>query len=127
MRALIDEVQSLLPGIQDADAVDALIIASVQAIEHHQIALYGTTHTWAEQLGLSEDAAVLQSTLMDLTQAEALLPNIDGQEVGSQMAHPRDVEVHINSGGLAERAQRALGLTVRGSAAHPSGRSAGGP
>ena len=42
MRALIQEAQTLLPNIQDPDTIDAFIIGAQQAVEHHEIAAYGT-------------------------------------------------------------------------------------
>ena len=63
MRALIQEAQMMLPNIQDSDTIDAFIIGAQQAIEHHEIAAYGTARTWAQQLGFDEDADLLQETL----------------------------------------------------------------
>ena len=43
-------------------ALDAGLAASAQAVEHYEIARYGTLRTWAEQLGM-KDAAMLLNEL----------------------------------------------------------------
>ena len=43
--------------------LDAALIASAQAVEHYEIARYGTLIAWANQLGRTEIAALLQATL----------------------------------------------------------------
>jgi ferritin-like metal-binding protein YciE len=37
--------------------------AAAQKVEHYEIASYGSTRTWAEQLGLDEAVRLLQETL----------------------------------------------------------------
>lgn len=44
-------------------ALDAGLLAAAQAVEHYEIARYGTLRTWAEELGLDEAAELLQQTL----------------------------------------------------------------
>ena len=76
MRALIQEGQQLLQQVQDPDTRDALIIAAAQAVEHHEIAAYGTARTWARQLGRDEDAELLQQTLQEEEQTDKQLTQI---------------------------------------------------
>jgi ferritin-like metal-binding protein YciE len=42
---------------------DITIIASAQAVEHHEIALYGTLCAWAKVLQFDDDIPLLQTTL----------------------------------------------------------------
>ena len=76
MRALIQEGQDLVQQVQDPDTRDALIIAAAQAVEHHEIAAYGTARTWARQLGHDEDADLLQQTLREEEQTDKQLTEI---------------------------------------------------
>ena len=39
------------------------MIADAQAVEHYEIARYGTLIAWARQLGLNDAAGLLQQTL----------------------------------------------------------------
>ena len=47
----------------DQDVLDAALIAAAQRVEHYEIAAYGCARTFAQALGLDEDAALLQQTL----------------------------------------------------------------
>jgi ferritin-like metal-binding protein YciE len=103
MRALIQEAQMLLPNIQDPDTIDAFIIGAQQAIEHHEIAAYGTARTWAQQLGFDEDADLLQETLDEEGQADKMLTQIAERSVNEQASQGSDREVGISSGGQGDR------------------------
>jgi ferritin-like metal-binding protein YciE len=39
------------------------LLAAAQAVEHYEISRYGTLRTWAQQLGMSDAASLLQETL----------------------------------------------------------------
>jgi ferritin-like metal-binding protein YciE len=105
MRALIQEAQTMLPNIQDPDTIDAFIIGAQQAIEHHEIAAYGTARTWAEQLGFDDDADILQQTLDEEGEADKLLSEIAEQSVNQQASEGSEREVDIRSGGQADRSR----------------------
>ena len=49
--------------VADKQVLDAALIASAQAVEHYEIARYGTLIAWAEQLGRADCARVLQQNL----------------------------------------------------------------
>ena len=95
----------MLPRIQDPDTIDAFIIAAAQAVEHHEIAAYGTARAWAEQLGFTDDANVLQNTLDEENRADKLLSSIAERSVNEQASDSADREVQVRSGGHADRAQ----------------------
>ena len=38
-------------------------MSAAQAVEHYEIARYGTLRTWAEEMGLDDAAKLLQETL----------------------------------------------------------------
>jgi ferritin-like metal-binding protein YciE len=104
MRALIDEAQEILPTIQDADTLDAYIIGAQQAVEHHEIASYGTARTWARQLGFGEDADLLQQTLDEEGETDKRLTRIAERSVNREAMHGAEREVGIASAGEGDRA-----------------------
>lgn len=55
---------------------DAGLIASAQKVEHYEMASYGSARDWAEQLGLTEHAQILQQTLNEEKHADKLLTEI---------------------------------------------------
>ena len=99
MRALIQEAQSTLQNIQDPDTIDAFVIGAQQAIEHHEIAAYGTARSWAQQLALEDDATSLQRTLDEEGEANELLSIIAEQRVNERAAQgvERDVGIKRHS------------------------------
>ena len=105
MRALIEETESTLSTIQDPDTIDAYIIGAQQAIEHHEIAAYGTARAWAQQLGLDDDATALQRTLDEEGQANELLSRIAEERVNERASKGAEREVGIARGSEADRAR----------------------
>jgi ferritin-like metal-binding protein YciE len=55
---------------------DAGIIGAAQAVEHYEIARYGTLKTWAGQLGMNDAARLLDATLAEEKKADKLLSQI---------------------------------------------------
>jgi ferritin-like metal-binding protein YciE len=106
MRALIEEAQTILPTIQDADTADAFIIGAQQAVEHHEIASYGTARTWAQQLGYDEDADLLQQTLDEEDDADELLTQIAERSVNREASHGAEREVGISGSSERDRSTR---------------------
>ena len=58
-----------IESIEDVDVRDAVIIAAAQAVEHHEIAKYGTLVEWAKKL--DEDGECINMLKKTLTEEEA--------------------------------------------------------
>jgi ferritin-like metal-binding protein YciE len=106
MRALIEEAQTILPTIQDADTTDAFIIGAQQAVEHHEIASYGTARTWAQQLGYDEDADLLQQTLDEEGETDELLTQIAEHSVNREASQGADRDAGTAASGQRGRSTR---------------------
>jgi ferritin-like metal-binding protein YciE len=65
-------------------ALDAGLISSAQAVEHYEIARYGTLKNWAGQLGLKDAVALLDATLQEEVETDQLL-----SQLGSAKANPK--------------------------------------
>jgi ferritin-like metal-binding protein YciE len=76
MEGLIEEAKELLEEDADEDVLDAGMISKAQHVEHYEIAGYGTVRTYAQQLGLDEQAELLQQTLDEEGKANDLLTQI---------------------------------------------------
>lgn len=82
MRGLIEEGQEVLDEDSDNNAlIDAMLISAAQRVEHYEIAGYGTARAFAEELGLSKVAKLLQETLDEESEADKLLSFISEEEV----------------------------------------------
>jgi ferritin-like metal-binding protein YciE len=73
---LAAEAEDSIKDATDASIRDIVIIECAQAVEHHEIAVYGTLRRWAELLGLDEDANVLESIEADEIKADETLTAI---------------------------------------------------
>lgn len=63
MRAILEEGEDILKSDGRGELLDAAIIAAAQRMEHYEIARYGCARTYADLLGDSDGAELLQVTL----------------------------------------------------------------
>ena len=73
---LVTEAEESIKDASDMSIRDITLIAAAQQVEHHEIAVYGTLRTWANILGLTEDARILDSILAEEKAADKLLSTI---------------------------------------------------
>jgi len=76
IQGLTAELDDDLEDFKGSDAADAVLIAGAQAMEHYEIARYGTLRTWAQQLGLEDAARLLEETLEEEKKADERLSQI---------------------------------------------------
>jgi ferritin-like metal-binding protein YciE len=62
---IIEEGQEVMKEFKGAPALDAGLLAAAQAVEHYEIARYGTLKTWASELGLSQVVKLFDATLAE--------------------------------------------------------------
>jgi ferritin-like metal-binding protein YciE len=60
---IIEEGEEIMKEFKGEPALDAGLISAAQAVEHYEMARYGTLKTWAQELGLGEAAKLLERTL----------------------------------------------------------------
>ncbi|BAU93154.1 protein yciF [Methylorubrum populi] len=86
MQGLTAEMEEDLEDFEDSPAADAVLAACAQAVEHYEIARYGTLKTWASQLGYADAAKLLDETLQEEKKTDQLLTqiaerlNVEGSE-----------------------------------------------
>ena len=83
---LIKESNETAGEIADKSVLDAAIVANAQAVEHYEIARYGTLIAWARQLGHGEWASVLQQNLDEEKAADRKLNSIAESNVNRKAA-----------------------------------------
>lgn len=76
MVGLIEEAEGLMSEIEDTGTMDAAIISLAQAVEHYEIARYGTLVAWAKQLGHPQAAKLLKETLSEEYVADKALSQL---------------------------------------------------
>lgn len=60
---ILEEGSEILDEYEGAPALDAGLVAAAQAVEHYEMARYGTLIAWAQQLGQTEIVELLAATL----------------------------------------------------------------
>jgi ferritin-like metal-binding protein YciE len=78
---IMEEGQEIMKGYKDSPALDAGVLAAAQAVEHYEIARYGTLKAWAEELGNNQAASLLDQTLQEEKKTDALLTKLAEQAV----------------------------------------------
>lgn len=81
MEGLLEEGKEMMEEDADPDVLDAAMISSAQRVEHYEIAAYGTLRTYANQLGLTKHAKLLQQTLDEEGSTDKLLTTIAERRV----------------------------------------------
>jgi len=76
MEGLIEEGKEMMEEDGEPQVIDAALIASAQKVEHYEIAAYGCLRTYAELLGYSEAAKLLQQNLQEEEAADKKLTQL---------------------------------------------------
>ncbi|MRG58267.1 DUF892 family protein, partial [Phyllobacterium sp. SYP-B3895] len=63
IEGIISEGEEIMEEFKGQPALDAGLASAAQAVEHYEIARYGTLARWAEELGLTDAKALLVATL----------------------------------------------------------------
>jgi ferritin-like metal-binding protein YciE len=63
IEGILEEGKEVMDEFKGTPALDAGLLAAAQAVEHYEIARYGTLIAWAEKLGLQDAVALFEETL----------------------------------------------------------------
>jgi ferritin-like metal-binding protein YciE len=73
---LTEEGAEIMKEYKDSPALDAGLLAAAQSVEHYEISRYGTLRAWAEELGLTDAASLLEETLSEEKATDEALTKI---------------------------------------------------
>ena len=76
INGITDEGAEIMKEYKGMPALDAGLLAAAQAVEHYEISRYGTLRTWAEDLGISDGAKLLDETLQQEKNTDAALTKL---------------------------------------------------
>lgn len=82
---IIEEGEEVMDTFKGAPALDAGLVAAAQAVEHYEIARYGTLCAWAKVLGIQDAVNVLTQTLEEEKRTDELLNQLAEGQI-NQMA-----------------------------------------
>jgi ferritin-like metal-binding protein YciE len=90
---IIEEGKSIMEQDFDEMTMDACLIAAGQRAEHYEMAAYGTLVAWAEAMGHTEAARLLQQTLDEEKAADEKLSGLAESGINqgaAEAAHPEE-------------------------------------
>ena len=81
---ILEEGQEILEEFKGSPVLDAGLLAAAQAVEHYEIARYGTLKSWAMQLGKNDVAKLLDETLAEETKTDQALTQLAETKVNRE-------------------------------------------
>jgi ferritin-like metal-binding protein YciE len=73
---LIDEADEVAGEVEDKSVLDAAVVGSAQAVEHYEMARYGTLVAWADELGRDDVVRLLTTNLNEEKAADKKLSTV---------------------------------------------------
>ena len=126
MVGLLEEGEEIMKEDAPESVRDAGIISAAQKVEHYEMATYGCLRDWAQLLGLSEAADVLQETLDEEGETDRALTEI-AQSLNVEALSGEEEEETDDEEADVPRAERSAGakrsVSRSSSASSSSGRS----
>jgi ferritin-like metal-binding protein YciE len=80
---ILDEGKEVMDDYKGMPALDAGLLAAAQAVEHYEIARYGTLRTWANELGYKDAVKLLDATLKEEKNTDTALTQLAETEVNA--------------------------------------------
>lgn len=87
---IIEEGEEVMESLKGSPALDAGLLSAAQAVEHYEIARYGTLRRWAEVLGMKDAAALLEETLNEETATDVSLSALADASVNQRAMETAD-------------------------------------
>ncbi len=81
---ILDEGKEIMAEYKGTEALDAGLLAAAQAVEHYEIARYGTLKAWATKLGRAEVVRLLDETLQQEHKTDEALTGLALADVNSE-------------------------------------------
>jgi ferritin-like metal-binding protein YciE len=125
MEGLIEEAKEMLEEDASEEVLDAGLISKAQHVEHYEMAGYGTVRTYAQQLGLDDQAQLLQQTLDEEGKANELLTQIAESSVNLEAEQGGEEEEETTSSRRGDR-QVSRSVASEGTRSRSGGGSGGG-
>ena len=109
---IIEEGKSIMEEDFDETTMDACLIAAGQRAEHYEMAAYGTLVAWAQAMGHTEAASLLQQTLEEEKAADKKLSGLaEGgiNQGAADAAHPDGREPVLAASSSARKSSSKAG------------------
>jgi ferritin-like metal-binding protein YciE len=108
MQGLVTEGSEVMNEDFEGAVMDAALIGAAQRVEHYEIAAYGTVRDFAEILGESDQASLLQQTLDEEKETDEKLTQLAKQINPQAHSEENEDEMKPMSAKSARRAPRRV-------------------
>jgi ferritin-like metal-binding protein YciE len=100
---ILEEGEEILDEYKGTPALDAGLLAAAQAVEHYEITRYGTLKRWAEMMGMTQAAQLLDQTLEEESRTDEDLTKLADKSVNDDAMRSEG----MRENGSAERPKAA--------------------
>jgi len=94
---LAEEASEIMQEAENETVRDAGMLAAAQAVEHYEIARYGTLAAWADKLGMKDAVRLLETTLEEEKETDMKLSDLALSEIN----------IEADAGGAAGKSSRS--------------------
>lgn len=84
INGMIEEGEEIIEQFEAGPVRDAGIVGAAQAVEHYEMARYGTIIAWAKAVGANDVVRLMQETLEEEKQADTKLNQLAQQRLNQQ-------------------------------------------
>ncbi|MGE0226145.1 MAG: ferritin-like domain-containing protein [Acetobacteraceae bacterium] len=84
LNGLVEETEEVIEEFPQGDVRDAGLIACAQAVEHYEMARYGTLVAWAKAAGQKEVVQLMKETLEEEKKTDTLLNDLANGKINPQ-------------------------------------------
>lgn len=86
IEGILDEGKEVMTEYADTSALDPGLLAAAQAVEHYEIARYGTLKAWAQKLGMNDAVKLLDRTLAEEKKTDEALSKLAIAAINAEAA-----------------------------------------
>ena len=86
INGIIEEGDEFVSEFEKGPVLDAALAANAQAVEHYEMARYGTLIAWFKACGMTEPVRLLEETLAEEKKADQLLNEVANSELNQKAA-----------------------------------------
>jgi ferritin-like metal-binding protein YciE len=84
INGLIEETEEIIEAFPEGSVRDAGLAACAQAVEHYEMARYGSLIAWAKASGRQEIVSLMEETLAEEKHADTLLNELANKQINPQ-------------------------------------------
>jgi ferritin-like metal-binding protein YciE len=86
IEGILDEGKEIMEEYADTPALDPGLVSAAQAVEHYEIARYGTLKAWATKLNMKDAVKLIDQTLAEEKKTDEALSKLAISAINAEAA-----------------------------------------